>query len=129
MKNKGITLVALVVTIIIMLILAGVALRVILGDNGLFNLAKKSTEAYQISSEREYLEQNILSLQLEKYTTNVSSNKLGKSLVDKNLKNSSVWDVVLKKSENKTYGTGWNYVEKGTELPDYGTTKSGWLVN
>ena len=34
-KEKGITLVALVVTVIILLILAGVTLNIVLGDNGL----------------------------------------------------------------------------------------------
>ncbi len=47
MKNKGITLVALVVTIIIMLILAGVTLRLTLGDNGLIKKAKETTEGYE----------------------------------------------------------------------------------
>ena len=39
-RNKGITLVALVVTIVIMLILAGVTLNIALGENGLFKMAK-----------------------------------------------------------------------------------------
>ena len=32
-KNKGITLVALVVTIVVLLILAGVSINLVLGDN------------------------------------------------------------------------------------------------
>ena len=43
-KNKGITLVALVATIVIMLILAGVTLNIALGENGLFNMAKLAGE-------------------------------------------------------------------------------------
>ena len=38
-NNKGITLVALVVTIVILLILAGVSLNLVLGDNGLVRKA------------------------------------------------------------------------------------------
>ena len=53
MKNKGITLVALVVTIIIMLILAGVTLRLTLGNNGLFKMAKNSVKAYEESAGKE----------------------------------------------------------------------------
>ncbi len=53
MKNKGITLVALVVTIIIMLILAGVALRLTLGDNGLIKKAKETVELYKKSQNEE----------------------------------------------------------------------------
>lgn len=43
-SNKGITLVALIVTVIVMLILVGVALNIALGDNGIVNNAKKATE-------------------------------------------------------------------------------------
>ena len=35
-KNKGITLIALVITIIVLLILAGVTIASLSGDNGIF---------------------------------------------------------------------------------------------
>lgn len=41
-EQKGITLVALVITIIILLILAGIAIASITNDNGLFNRAKQA---------------------------------------------------------------------------------------
>ena len=41
MKNsKGITLIALVITIIVLLILAGVSIAMLTGDNGLLSQAK-----------------------------------------------------------------------------------------
>ena len=40
--NKGITLIALVITIIILLILAGITLSALTGDNGLFARAKQA---------------------------------------------------------------------------------------
>ena len=50
-NNKGITLVALVVTIVVLLILAGVSINLVLGNNGIIAKAKdaktKSTEASQ----------------------------------------------------------------------------------
>ena len=50
-NNKGITLVALVVTIVVLLILAGVSINLVLGDNGIIAKAKeaqsKSAEAIQ----------------------------------------------------------------------------------
>ena len=50
-KNKGITLVALVVTIVVLLILAGVSINLVLGKNGIIARAKdaetKSAEASQ----------------------------------------------------------------------------------
>ena len=39
-SNKAITLVALIITIIVLLILAGVTLNMVLGENGLINKAQ-----------------------------------------------------------------------------------------
>ena len=62
-SNKAITLVALIITIIILLILAGVSLSMVLGENGLINKAQSSVNKYQDSSENE---QNLLN-QIEEY--------------------------------------------------------------
>jgi len=40
-KEKGITLVALVVTIVVLLILAGISITMITGDNGLMKKARE----------------------------------------------------------------------------------------
>ena len=39
-KEKGITLIALIVTIVVLLILASISIKVLTGDNGLINQAK-----------------------------------------------------------------------------------------
>ena len=52
-KSAGITLVALVVTIIILLILAGVAIVTLTGDNGILNRAKTAKEMYQNAQDYE----------------------------------------------------------------------------
>ncbi len=41
-NTKGITLISLVITIIILLILAGVSIATLTGDNGLLNKAKNA---------------------------------------------------------------------------------------
>ena len=41
-NNKGITLIALVITIIVLLILAGVSIAMLTGDNGILNQATKA---------------------------------------------------------------------------------------
>ena len=43
-KNKGITLIALVITIVILIILAGVLINVTLGKNGIFTRVKEVKE-------------------------------------------------------------------------------------
>ncbi len=52
-KEKGITLVALVVTIIILLILAGVTITIALSDNGLFHKSKEAANTWKRSEENE----------------------------------------------------------------------------
>ncbi len=55
-KNKGITLIALVITIIILLILAGVSIAMLTGNNGILTqakLAKENTEAAKEQEEKD----------------------------------------------------------------------------
>ena len=52
-NKKGITLIALVVTIIILLILAGVAIGTLTGENGLFSRTKQAKEKTIDSQNRE----------------------------------------------------------------------------
>ena len=49
-QNLGITLIALVVTIVVMLILAGITLQTALGDGGLIDLANQSKEQQIIAT-------------------------------------------------------------------------------
>ena len=54
MKNsKGITLIALVITIIVLLILAGVAIAMLTGDNGLLNKSTRAAVKSKIAEEKE----------------------------------------------------------------------------
>ena len=54
-SNKAITLVALIITIIVLLILAGVTLNMVLGENGLINKAQSSVDKYQQSANNEQI--------------------------------------------------------------------------
>ena len=56
-RQKGITLIALVVTILIIIILAGVTINLTVGENGIFSKAKYAKEKY---TNEEYLEQEQL---------------------------------------------------------------------
>ncbi len=53
LKEQGITLVALVVTIIILLILAGVTINIALRENGLFKMSEKVVEKYKEEAGKE----------------------------------------------------------------------------
>ena len=52
-KEKGITLIALIITIIVLLILAGVSIATITGENGLLERAKNAKEKTTISENDE----------------------------------------------------------------------------
>ena len=66
LKEKGITLITLVVTIIILLILTGVTLSIALPQNGLFDRAKQATEKYK----DEQIEEEEKLVELEKQLSN-----------------------------------------------------------
>lgn len=55
-KERGITLVALVVTIIVLLILAGVAISLTIGSNGIFTRSQNAVDRYQDAAEAENTE-------------------------------------------------------------------------
>lgn len=52
-NNKGITLISLVITIILLIILAGIAINLSLWNNGLFN---KTKEAKELTNKQEATE-------------------------------------------------------------------------
>ena len=52
-NNKGITLVALVITIIVLIILAGIAINILLGENGIIDKTRQGAENYQKAAEEE----------------------------------------------------------------------------
>ena len=51
--NSGVTLIALIITIIVLLILAGVTIAMIMGDNGILNQATRASEETIIADEKE----------------------------------------------------------------------------
>ena len=67
-KNFGITLIALIITIIVLLILSGVAIATLTGENGLFARAKQAKVAQTESDMKESLNLAIQELQVEKLT-------------------------------------------------------------
>mgnify|MGYP004601027187 FL=1 len=78
-KERGITLVALIITVIILLILAGATLNLVIGENGLIKRTKEAKEASntaQLKEETQFQEyDDYISGQLEQeksYNINVN---------------------------------------------------------
>lgn len=68
MKQKnGITLIALIITVIILLILAGVAISTIAGENGLLSKTKESAETYNKQAAMEQINLKISVIAMDKY--------------------------------------------------------------
>lgn len=67
-KIEGITLIALVITIIILLILAGVSIATLTGENGILDKTAQAEEKTEQAQAREKLELILLNLQTEKST-------------------------------------------------------------
>ena len=71
-ENKnGITLIALVVTIIVLIILAGVSINLLLGDNGIITKAIEAKEQQEIASIAEKLELVKAPIQVEKIVVTI----------------------------------------------------------
>lgn len=66
-KKNGITLIALIITIIVLLILAGVTINMVLGDNGLINKSKNAVGSYKNEQTKENTTLAEFENELDKY--------------------------------------------------------------
>lgn len=72
-KERGITLVALVVTIVVLLILAGVSISMVLGNNGIVTKAQASQAAQDKAYAREVVESALKSVQIDVLTGKIAT--------------------------------------------------------
>ena len=95
-NNKGITLVALVVTIVVLLILAGVSINLVLGNNGIIAKAKEAETKSAEASQNDLKGMNGLVSEMEGALAGKGSTGSG--------------------SGNGNTGSGNNFVTKNTEV-------------
>ena len=86
-KNKGISLIALVVTIIVLMILAGISIQMLRGDTGIINQTHNANQSKNASEEKEAVEWAAAQAtgDEDNKTGTLTSNN-GKNLIDKYLK-------------------------------------------
>ena len=93
---NGITLIALVISIIVMLILAGVSLNATIGDNGIITQAQNATYMQSIATLEEYLQTEYVKYydETENYTSKIEllSSKLGNLCLKDGTKNYITYD-------------------------------------
>ena len=81
-KEKGITLIALIVTIIVLIILAGISITTLTGKKGLINQATNTTESAQRESIIEKIEADLLKEKTK--TGNTPSKEDLKTIIQEN---------------------------------------------
>ena len=64
-STYGITLVALVITIIVLLILAGVSINLVAGSNGILGKATKAVEVSKLATQKEQLQLDLAAAQMD----------------------------------------------------------------
>ena len=110
--NKGITLIALVITIIVLLILAGVTIATLTGDNGILTkatAAKEETRAAEV-------EERVNLWKSEKEASNYTNGtvKEDEELLEEMKKDGIVFEEEIDR-ENKTITIGQRVINYGTE--------------
>ena len=145
-NNSGITLIALVITIIVLIILAGISLNLLLGDNGIIKKAQLAGIASEKASDMEKIKLAVMDALIDEKTTgngnleqairnvldssklqSVSSNgnvvkvKYGDNEYTLNLKDNSI-------SETGSTVDKWDGTSKSAGLVGEGTEEKPYLI-
>ena len=112
-KERGITLIALVVTIIVLIILAGISINLLFGNFGVVTKAKEAKNKMEAAQYEEELKMCVLELQADEATngTEFSMETIRKKLVEKVKKVENTTDIEFptKESATKVEGTYKGY--------------------
>ena len=157
LKNKnGITLIALVVTIVVLLILAGVTLNLVLDNNGIIQKSKEARSETIFADEKEKVEMAYVSAALKKLGDTVTAEELqeeldlsvgtGKTVVTTNgdgtlnvlfnatgnnysVDNGAVEKIEIDNTKMAIFGTGEEVAKKMYALAQDGSIQFWYAVN
>jgi len=79
-REKGITLIALIVTIIVLLILAGVTISLAVSNQGIFNKAKTATRSYKNAATEEEESLAVAENEIDKYIPKNDDGKISEGI-------------------------------------------------
>ena len=112
-SNSAITLIALIITIIILLILAGVTLNMVMGDSGIFGKANNAKNKTEVAQCEEELRMCVLELQTDAATNGTTFNMdtIKNKFVEKvkELENTTEIEFPTEESETRLDGTYKGY--------------------
>ena len=120
-SNFGITLIALIITIIVLLILAGVTINMLIGDNGILNKATIASEKTKIENAKEIIKTAVLENEIYRKTGDAENTKEEKELqeeIEEKLKNEG---YIVKDGKIKI---GKQEIDIAKEIKDASTTET-----
>ena len=120
--KKGITLIALVITIIVLLILAGVTIATLTGDNGILTRASEAKEENIEAQEKEKINLAWQSITIKRQADNISA-----PVSDEELKNQLIADGENANNIEVTGGTGLLKIKYNDSTNTYIMTQDGIL--
>ena len=114
-QNNAITLIALIITIIVLLILAGVTINMVMGDSGIFSKANQAKNKTEVAQYEEELRMCVLEIQADEVTkgTTFGIDTIRKNLVEKvkELENTEEIEITSPEGNETIEGTykGYEY--------------------
>ena len=111
-EKKGITLIALVITIVVLLILAGVSISMLTGNNGILTQVQKSKQATEEAAQKE--KEDLIKLEILANNSNVNIPNLKEGMIPVK------WNATIKT---------WEVADKnntGNDWYDYSTESKKW---
>ena len=127
-KEKAITLIALVITIIVLLILAGVSIATLTGENGILTRANDAKTETEIAEEKEKVELSALASLAEDLGGEIDINKLrtelgkyfedGKYDVQEGISEDGIEGYIVTITENDQNGRKY-FVDKNGNITEY----------
>ena len=130
-NSKGITLIALVITIIVLLILAGVSIAMLTGQNGILTQAQNASKQTDIGKEKEQIALAYNGAVTEKQSTDITADDLNDQFeangTDATASGENPITVTFGEPSNRVYtiDSNGNITEGGSsQTPGGGTTGS-----
>ena len=127
--NKGITLIALVITIVVLILIAGISISLVLGNGGLIDKAKQSAETYSDEALKEKIQIAAITSSLNstgKIDKNAFKQELDKSLGASNytMTTDETTGEITITVQNKTFSVSDNGTLIDNSIQEYNFEKN-----
>ncbi|MFQ9297486.1 MAG: type II secretion system protein [Clostridia bacterium] len=116
-NNKGITLIALVVSIIVLLILAGISISMLTGQNGILNGATETKEKTDYAKEKEEISLAITTSKMENIG---NTTKINKESFEKIFRQQYNKNITIDGNEDNSFNITFNESNRTYYVSEYG---------